>query len=282
MKTNTLKGLLIHLFIIIALGIIILLVFFYGYLPSNTNHGETITVPDLYETNMSDLEENLLTRKLNYEVSDSVYNANLPPLTITNQYPPAGSKVKEGRKIFLTVNRTAPPMITLPEISSKSIRNIRIVFDNLGIKINEIIPRDGPNKGLVLAVKYKDRPLEDFDRIPKGSSVDVVVSTGSDDGDVFLPDLYAQPYDEAYIVIKGSNLNLEPINIAPGIDTTGQVLYVIHQKPLPRSKVRIGEYITLWLDIELDSTYYRQRPDSLRADITLDTTMVDEELDLNN
>ena len=47
----------IHLGIMLAIGLVLLLVFFYYFLPSYTNHGETITVPDLRGMAYDDLEK---------------------------------------------------------------------------------------------------------------------------------------------------------------------------------------------------------------------------------
>lgn len=271
MNSSTLKGLLIHLAIIISIITLVITIYFYGFLPSTTNHGETITVPDLIDKNIGDMESELIERGLTFEVSDSVYTSKYPPLTIINQFPRPFSKVKEGRKIFLTVNRKAPPMVKLPEITDKSIRHIRAIFENLDIKINKLIPRPGPNQGLVLEIRYHDNPLSDFASIPKGASVDVVVSDGMLGNNVLLPDLFGFPLDEADFMLKGLNLNLvDPLKIPAGVDTTGQDIFVIHQDPLPGTKLQLGEWVKLWIDIKIDSVYYRQRPDSLRADIRMD------------
>ena len=47
LKVHSWKGLLIHLAIMLVLGISAALLFFNAYLPATTNHGETVTVPDL-------------------------------------------------------------------------------------------------------------------------------------------------------------------------------------------------------------------------------------------
>ena len=44
---STYKDLIIHLLLMVAIGSGLILFFFFVYLPSSTNHGETITVPDL-------------------------------------------------------------------------------------------------------------------------------------------------------------------------------------------------------------------------------------------
>ena len=46
-----------HLCFILVIGIILVLFFFYVYLPVSTNHGETLTVPDVRGVVIDDLDE---------------------------------------------------------------------------------------------------------------------------------------------------------------------------------------------------------------------------------
>src|SRR5690348_6295692 len=102
---NTLGGVLLHLLLAFSFFMIIAVIYFFIYLPNLTNHGETITVPNIEGMGLSQLEEFLVTKDLRYEVSDSSYSAEYPALTVLKQYPHAGAKVKEGRKIFISINR---------------------------------------------------------------------------------------------------------------------------------------------------------------------------------
>ena len=269
----------LNLLVILFLGLVITIGFFYIYLPGTTNHGETITVPDLVERNMDELEEMLVGRGLRYEVNDSAYDSKYPPFTILQQYPAAGSKVKEGRKIFLSVNRQSVPMISFPDglfHGEKSLTHVKAVLTNLDVEIDRILVRNGPFFNLVLEARYEGEPIEDGQMIPKGSSVVVVVSNGYGKTVFDMPMFWGRPYDEVDVTRKGMDLNMEPLIISPGIDTTGQELIVIRQKPDPGTEVRLGEMITLWVDIELDSSYYFELyPDTTSNDpIVIDSTAV--------
>src|SRR4051794_798214 len=106
---NTLGSILVHF--AVAIGIIVLLgvLYFYAYLPNVTNHGETITVPNIEGKNIEEVEAFLAKHDLRYEVNDSSYSDKYPPLAVLKQYPSAGAKVKENRKIYVSVNRINPP-----------------------------------------------------------------------------------------------------------------------------------------------------------------------------
>ena len=52
----------IHLAIMLVIALALILVFFYNFLPSYTNHGETITVPDLKGSSHEQLDQYLASR----------------------------------------------------------------------------------------------------------------------------------------------------------------------------------------------------------------------------
>ena len=78
---------------------------FYIYFPFKTNHGDTITVPNLIGMELNEIDEFLSDRDLRYEIlDDSSYSSEYPPYTILQQNPSENEKVKENRKIYLTLN----------------------------------------------------------------------------------------------------------------------------------------------------------------------------------
>ena len=100
-----------------GIGVLLILFFFYVYLPTTTNHGESITVPDLEGVNVEDLDRFLLERDLRFEVlEDSGFSTDYPPHTVLKQFPLPNSKVKENRKIYITLNSTNPPEVRMPDL----------------------------------------------------------------------------------------------------------------------------------------------------------------------
>src|SRR5688572_33076259 len=94
LKQDTLGGLLLHLLLAGTIVLVLFLLYFFAYLPAATNHGETITVPSIEGMQMDQLEDFLIKRNLRFEVNDSSYSSEYPPLTLLKQYPKAATKVK--------------------------------------------------------------------------------------------------------------------------------------------------------------------------------------------
>ncbi len=103
-KANSWIDVIKHLLIAVFLFALTLVVIFYIYLPIKTKKDNSITVPMVIGKEFADLDEYITERELRYVVTqDSGYNADLPPLAVISQFPKPNSKVKEGRKIYLTL-----------------------------------------------------------------------------------------------------------------------------------------------------------------------------------
>ena len=88
MKIKKFKYILKNL--VLLTGSISLLVFiiFYLYFPIKTNHGDTISVPNLIGMDLDDVSSLLEDRDLRFEIlEDSSYNSEYPPLTVLQQNP---------------------------------------------------------------------------------------------------------------------------------------------------------------------------------------------------
>ena len=69
---------------------------------------------------LNEIDEFLSDRDLRYEIlDDSSYSSEYPPYTILQQNPSENEKVKENRKIYLTLNSSIPPKIKMPKIKTK-------------------------------------------------------------------------------------------------------------------------------------------------------------------
>ncbi|MEX2336783.1 MAG: PASTA domain-containing protein [Fulvivirga sp.] len=245
LTTDNLKGFLIRLVIVVVLLFTFILLFFYVYLPASTNHGETITVPNLEGIHMEEIDEFLTSRNLRYEVNDSTYSDSYPPLTILRQYPKAGSKVKEGRKIFISVNRVNPPTVPVPDLVDRSVRNAEAVLKSNELKRGKIFYKPNRHHNLVLEMRLDGDLLKPEERIPKGSVIDLVAGDGHGPSNFPAPRLTGNELEDATFIILGSHLEKGLITVEG--DTTGTKSIVIKQDPEPGDQVRIGDQIDLWI-----------------------------------
>jgi eukaryotic-like serine/threonine-protein kinase len=241
---STLGGILIHFSLAVLLILTIAVLYFYAYLPSMTNHGETITVPNIEGKSLSEVETFLAQHDLRFEVSDSSYSSELPPLAVIKQYPHPGSKVKEDRKIYLTLNRNTPPTVPLPNLVEVSLINADALLKSNELKRGKIHLVPGPFLQLVKEMKYKGVVIAANTPVPKGAVIDLVVMDGGSKV-VQFPSILDYSVEDAKVMIFGLNLNLGRVVLVG--DTTGLGPVVIKQRPESGEDVMVGDVVDIWV-----------------------------------
>ena len=242
---NTLGGILISILLALIIIVVLIVIFFFSYLPRATNHGETITVPNIEGMQINQLESFLGSKDLRFEVNDSSYSSEQPPLAVLKQYPHAGAKVKEGRKIFISVNRINPPTVPVPNLVDGSIVNAEAVLQSNELKRGRIMLVPGPFN-VVKEMKYKGAHIEPNVRVPKGAVIDLVVESGHADI-VELVDMVGWEFEDAKLFVIGANLNMETKKVE---DTVGYNPIVLKQKPEGPQNVKVGDVVTIWIGKE--------------------------------
>lgn len=242
-NSNTLGGLLIHMIVAAVLLVALCLFYFYSYLPRITNHGESITVPNIEGLPVTKVETFLKSHDLRFEVNDSSYSSQYPPLTVLKQYPAAGSKVKENRKVYVSVNRINPPTVHMPDILNTSLINAEAVLKGSELKRGKIQLVRGPFLNLVQEIRIGGKKVAPGAKIPKGTVVDLVVMDG---GSIYLPtpNVLDFSYEDAKFSLIGSNLNLAVTLVG---DTAGVNAVVLKQMPGPNENIKVGDVVQLWI-----------------------------------
>ncbi|MCA4899952.1 MAG: PASTA domain-containing protein [Bacteroidota bacterium] len=247
LKGNSIGSLLALWGIMFGVLGFVAIVYFYIYLPNVTNHGETIKVPDLSGLNMEEAEKRVHDFKLRIAVNDSSYSNEAKPLTILKQFPAANETVKADRTIYVSINRTTPPSLPMPDIADKSLINAEVVLKSSELKRGRLLYEPYPFRDLVKDVLYNGKPILPGTRIPKGSVIDLVVGDGGGAADFVVGNLVGDNLKTAILKLEGWNLHLGKVEIPDGVDTTGAVPFVFKQFPLPGDSVRIGYPIDLWI-----------------------------------
>jgi hypothetical protein len=247
LKSDSVGALLTNLGIMAGILLFVSITYFYIYLPNVTNHGEYIEVPDLKGVNVSDLEVFLEKHKLRFAVNDSAYTDTLPPNSVLRQFPVAGSKVKENRTVYVSINRITPPTMPMPDLTDGSLVNAEAILKSNELKIGRILYEPSPFKNLVREFRYAGRRIEAGTRIPKGSVIDLIVGDGNGPADFTVGNLVGDTYERAILKLSGWNLHLGRVQIPSDGDTTGTVPYVYKQSPVAGDSVRVGDPIHLWI-----------------------------------
>ena len=145
-----------------------------------TRHGQAYSVPDFNGLTLAEALETAREADLKLEVNDSLY---LPARTggvILEQNPVPGSKVKSGRRVFLTINAFNPKMAKIPYVTGYSLRQAKNNLEVAGFEIEKLIYKDDLAANNVLEQQYKGRTVSGNSNIeaPAGSGITLIVGRG--------------------------------------------------------------------------------------------------------
>ncbi len=163
-----------------------------------THHGEEIRIPDVRHKLFADAEHILESEGLKIVVSDTGYVKTLPADCILEQTPEPGHAVKSGRIIYVVINSSHSPMITIPDIIDNcSYREARAKLMAMGFKVGppEYIPGE---KDWVYGLKSKGRMLQNGEKVSVNDVLIIQVGDGMrNEADSVM---YADPeyYDDMY------------------------------------------------------------------------------------
>jgi beta-lactam-binding protein with PASTA domain len=250
---KNLKRFLINPFSISIVAVILLLiVLFFGtlrWLDSYTNHGKEIFVPDLQGLDEEEAGKILASKKLGYEIIDSIFVKGKKAGTVMEQNPEAGARVKEERKIYLIINARLPRQVVLPDLRDVSLRHAEAMITSLGLKVGnyEYVPSE--YKNLVQNVKYENRIALPGTRITEGSSVTLLVGRGLSNETTTLTSLRGLTLEQAIAKVHSLSLDIGATlyDDPPKNEKDKELYFVYRQEPITGSKVSLGQSINLFL-----------------------------------
>ncbi len=166
--------------VLIALLIVCASLFLFMYwIGFTTNHGQEITVPNLGKMTLEQAEDKLDELDLDYELLDTVdYNAAYPALSIVQQDPNPGAKVKENRVIYVKINSTGYAKVRIPELIQKTYRQAVPTLTALGLEIGDTTYIPNLAKDMVLEMKMNGKTIKAGQQVLKMSKVDLVLGDG--------------------------------------------------------------------------------------------------------
>ncbi len=218
------------------------------YLKIFTRHGQEIEVPDLADLHIDQIDLILSEKSLRYQVIDSTYLAGKQPQLVYDQDPRPGSKVKEGRTIYLSITSSNTPKVKLPDLVDLSLRKATIDLKNLGLSLGELIMRPDIANNVVLEMQLNGSKVFPGREIPKGTTIDLVVGIYNIDSLVAIPNLSGLTVEEARFYLSESALYLGRISYEGTIRDSSKAL-VVRQFPEVDDEELINtmSYIDIWV-----------------------------------
>jgi beta-lactam-binding protein with PASTA domain len=249
----------------LMLGVFLVFLFlvFYLILPGYTRHGEEVKIIEVKNLTVEQAKKTLNALRLNMVVADSTYVPNKTLGVIVDQSPAAGSIVKPKRTIYVTVNSSQPPKVSIyySQIITQHLDQVSRMLKSMDIKIGKLkyIPGKGENTIRSISMKGRlvfkeadprkgEKKPDEPQFIPRGSTVDLELYKGEDAEPKEVPNLLCSTYEEAMLLILGNEFYIGTIYVAASAkkDTLGA--YIVKQSPRPGTVASMGTGIDIWLE----------------------------------
>ncbi len=143
-----------------------------------TNHGDTYILPDFSGKTLAEIEEERFDRLYEFIVIDSIFDNRNPKGSIVIQNPPAGSAVKENRKVYITLVAFSTEKVEMPDLIDLSLRQAVTSLRSKGLKVNQLQYVEDFAGNAILEQLYEEEVIEPGTIIEKGSGIDLVVGLG--------------------------------------------------------------------------------------------------------
>ena len=159
---------IVIIFIVAILGLLI--VFF--ALNVFTKHGEFQVVPAVENMSFTNAINTLHDQGFRTDIRDSVFNEEITPGYVVEQFPRAGAKVKPGRKIFLYINAVHPRELIIDSearggeaLRGYSLRQGLAKLEELGFKRVTVKTIPGDNDRII-RILANGKPVGKMQKVP--------------------------------------------------------------------------------------------------------------------
>jgi serine/threonine-protein kinase len=194
-------------------------------MPLYVDHGATQKVPDVVTRTSAEAREILTTQGLEAVEAETKADDKAPPGTVISQNPQAGSEVKSGRRVYLTISG-GELMVTVPRLRGLSTRDARFALERAGLTLGGIWSAVSDT---FFANTVIGQSPAAGGSVSKGSPIRITISLGKDPGTVTIPDLTGKTMAEAERILTSRGLKVGRVTYQSGLNLVPNT--VIDQYP---------------------------------------------------
>ena len=216
-----------------------------------TRHGKTVQTPDFTNLTLEQAQAAADAGHVGIKVVDSVFVRRLPGGVVYRQQPKAGSTVKKGRSIFLTINSVVPRKVVVPNLYGYSVTEARAELQNRGLNIGRLnYVRDIATNN-VLGQYCEGKEVRAGDLVVSGSSIDLKLGLGREDSQSVVPRVIGMKYVSAVDALHDRFMNVGRVlfdkDVRSYADSVNAVVY--RQDAIGENRT-LGTPINLYLTLD--------------------------------
>lgn len=253
--------------LLVALSLVFLIGFlFLQSLSWFTHHGEYLKVPEVKGQNVDNAIKILESQGFDVVIQDSVYFDSIPRYTVIKQLPEPDATVKVNRTVYLTINRAAPPPVTVPKLEGLSYRFALDLLLKNHLRVGDTIYRPDFMKGSVLEQQYNGSRVTAGTQVPWGARITLIIGGGLEVQQMMVPQLVGLTFADARALLETKGITLASIIAMSTVKDTAAA-YVYKQNPerfdvdgTTPLYIRPGQTMDVWLSpIPLDSDSLKKK-----------------------
>lgn len=246
---NIIKAAVFFLTLVIVAQIVLKLV---------THHGQMIEVPDLTSMSVDEARRAASKDNLRTEVIDSIFVRRMEKGAVYSQNPKAGTLVKKGRRVMLTINAKHAKKVSMPNLVGYSMRQAKAELNSRGLALGKLIYVNDIATNNVLRQIYRNREIKPGVQIESGSEIDLQVGLNSDDNMTYVPNVKGMKYLRAVDAVHDNSLNIGRIVFDKTVKNYSDSLNAMVYKQTPgasKSPLLMGSDVTLHLSLDIKENY---------------------------
>jgi serine/threonine-protein kinase len=213
----------------------------YVLMPLYVRSGGTMTVPDVTGVPLEQARVVVDSAGLEAVEAGSRPDPKAPVGTVVGQNPVAGSVVKEGRRVYLTVSG-GEVLVTVPRVRGQSVRDARFTLERTGLRVGATT---FDTSGLYPRNTVMAQSIVPGAKVARGTEVGVTVSRGTEFLQVLVPDLSGRTLSEAQKLLSDKSLRAGVITYQPSADLIPNT--VVDQFPRGGEMVEEGHAVDLFV-----------------------------------
>ena len=238
---------------LIVVVLALLVIISYIALAVGTRHGMRRTVPDFTGLALKDAQYYASERGLKLIINDSLYVPAYPGGMVLEQLPKGGVDVKEGRKIYITINSFTQKKLPMPFVAGRSLRQAKNMLESAGFGIEMLEYVEDIATNYVLAQIFNGEEVTEQSAIKaeKGSGVTLRVGVSPEQNSTTVPRLISRALFDAKSKLWEQGLNVGQVTYDEGITLLNQDdARVCRQSVLQGTSLPLGSTISLHLTLD--------------------------------
>ncbi|MBI2618741.1 MAG: PASTA domain-containing protein [Ignavibacteriales bacterium] len=210
-------------------------------MPRYVQQGETTNVPNVVGAGVDEALNILADVGLEGKKAEIRPDKRFPEGAVVVQTPPAGSVVKFGRGVYLTVSG-GETLVTVPALRGRSLRDATLALERYGLKLGEVqykVSLQFPENTII------DQSVAESTKVRGGTTISVVASQGPSADRVPVPNLVRKSLAETERILLQAGLVVG--NITYQVNNEMLPNTVIDQYPRPGAFAASGQAIELFI-----------------------------------